>query len=76
MRGLLRELADRGGAVLLSSHLLREVEVVADEFVVIGRGRVLASGTKAELLTATGAGDLEELFLTLTAGDTRERVRS
>ena len=31
MRGLLREFADRGGAVLLSSHLLHEVEVVADE---------------------------------------------
>ena len=50
MRGLLRDFADRGGTVLLSSHLLREVEAVADRLVVIGNGRVMASGTKEELL--------------------------
>lgn len=54
MRGLLRGFADRGGTALLSSHLLREVEVIADELVVIGRGRIVAQGTKAELLTASG----------------------
>ena len=46
MRGLLRGFADRGGTVLLSSHLLHEVEVIADELVVIGRGRIVAQGTK------------------------------
>ena len=50
MRGLLRDFADRGGTVLLSSHLLREVEAVADELVVIGGGRIVAQGTKDELL--------------------------
>jgi ABC-2 type transport system ATP-binding protein len=74
MRGVLRNFADRGGAVLLSSHLLHEVEVVADEFVVIGGGRVLAHGRKADLLATSGAGDLEELFLSLTAADAREGV--
>jgi ABC-2 type transport system ATP-binding protein len=74
MRGLLRTFAERGGAVLLSSHLLHEVEVVADEFVIIGRGRVLAGGRKADLLAASGVGDLEELFLRLTAADAREEV--
>jgi ABC-2 type transport system ATP-binding protein len=54
MRGVLRDFADRGGTVLLSSHLLREVEAVADRLVVIGRGRVIADGTKEELLTASG----------------------
>jgi ABC-2 type transport system ATP-binding protein len=54
MRGLLREFADAGGAVLLSSHLLREVEVIADELVVIGRGRIVAQGNKHELLSAAG----------------------
>jgi ABC-2 type transport system ATP-binding protein len=54
MRGLLREFADRGGTVLLSSHLLREVEAVADKLVVIGGGRVVAQGDKAELLAASG----------------------
>jgi ABC-2 type transport system ATP-binding protein len=54
MRGLLREFADRGGTVLLSSHLLREVEAVADRLVVIGGGRVLTQGDKKELLGAAG----------------------
>ncbi|MEN8707113.1 MAG: ATP-binding cassette domain-containing protein [Nocardioides marinisabuli] len=54
MRDLLREYADRGGTVLLSSHLLHEIEVVADDLVVIGRGRIVASGTKAELLASAG----------------------
>ncbi|QIK67041.1 ATP-binding cassette domain-containing protein [Nocardioides sp. HDW12B] len=54
MRDLLREYADGGGTVLLSSHLLHEIEVVADDLVVIGRGRIVAQGTKASLLAAAG----------------------
>ena len=54
MRGLLRRYADEGGTVLLSSHLLHEVEVIADELVLIGRGRIVAEGTKAELLGGSG----------------------
>jgi ABC-2 type transport system ATP-binding protein len=54
MRTLLRGYADRGGAVLLSSHLLNEVELIADEIVMIGHGRIVAAGSKDELL-ATGA---------------------
>jgi len=54
MRQLLRGFADRGGTVLLSSHLLHEIEVIADELVVIGRGRIVAQGTKQSLLTSTG----------------------
>ncbi|MDO3700917.1 ATP-binding cassette domain-containing protein [Micromonospora sp. C28SCA-DRY-2] len=54
MRGLLRDFADRGGTVLLSSHLLREVEAVADRLVVIGGGRIVAQGDKAELLAGAG----------------------
>jgi ABC-2 type transport system ATP-binding protein len=54
MRGLLRDFADRAGTVLLSSHLLREVEVIADRLVMIDRGRIVAQGDKAELLAASG----------------------
>src|SRR4051812_19358156 len=50
MRGLLKGYADRGGTVLLSSHLLHEVEQIADEMILIGRGKIVASGTKEELL--------------------------
>jgi ABC-2 type transport system ATP-binding protein len=55
MRGLLRDFADRGGTVLLSSHLLHEIEVVADDLVVIGNGRIVAQGAKADLLATAGS---------------------
>ena len=55
MRDLLRGYADGGGTVLLSSHLLHEIEVIADDLVVIGQGRIVAQGTKTELLRAAGA---------------------
>ena len=54
MRDLLRDYADGGATVLLSSHLLHEIEVIADDLVVIGQGRIVAQGTKAELLEAAG----------------------
>ena len=54
MRGVLRDFADRGGTVLLSSHLLHEVEAVADRLVVIANGRIVADGDKDELLAAAG----------------------
>src|SRR5687767_3791737 len=54
MRGLLRDFADRGGTVLLSSHLLGEIEAIADDLVVIGGGRIVAQGKLRELLAATG----------------------
>jgi len=54
MRDLLRDYADQGGTVLLSSHLLHEIEVIADDIVVIGNGRIVAQGTKSDLLAAAG----------------------
>lgn len=50
MRGLLKSCADRGGTVLLSSHLLNEVELIADEMILIGRGKIVARGDKTSLL--------------------------
>ncbi|MFT4264408.1 MAG: ATP-binding cassette domain-containing protein [Nocardioides sp.] len=54
MRGLLKSYADRGGTVLLSSHLLHEVEQVADEMILIGRGRIVAQGDRETLLRQAG----------------------
>ena len=54
MRSLLRDFADRGGTVMLSSHLLREVEAVADHLVVIGHGRIAADEAKETLLSTGG----------------------
>ena len=77
MRDLLRHFADQGGAVLLSSHLLAEVEQVADDLLVIGNGRIVAAGTKSELLGGRGAtvraadpADHDRLAAALTAAGT------
>ena len=73
MRDLLRAFADEGGTVLLSSHLLHEVEVIADDIVVIGRGHIVSQGSKAELLRGAGtvvrARDIEALTKALTDAD-------
>jgi ABC-2 type transport system ATP-binding protein len=65
MRSLLRDFADCGGTVLLSSHLLYEVEALADQLVIIGHGRIMASGSREELLT--GGQTLEDLFFEVAA---------
>jgi len=71
MRDLLRDYADRGGTVLLSSHLLHEIEVIADDIVMIGNGRIVSQGTKSELLETAGtvvrAADLQHLRTALEA---------
>ena len=54
IRGLLRDFADRGGTVLLSSHLLAEVQATVDHLVVINAGRIAAAGALSDLLAATG----------------------
>jgi ABC-2 type transport system ATP-binding protein len=73
MRGLLRDFADRGGTVLLSSHLLHEVEAVADRLLIVGNGRIVANGSREELLSGAGvlarATDAEELGAALRAAE-------
>src|SRR6266545_4196349 len=54
MRGLLRDFAGRGGTVILSSHLLGEVQATVDRLVVIGGGRIVANGSLEELLAGSG----------------------
>ncbi|GAA4483979.1 ATP-binding cassette domain-containing protein [Actinoallomurus oryzae] len=51
LRGLLRSLAAEGRAVLVSSHLMGELQDIADRVVVVGRGRVLADAGVDELVT-------------------------
>ena len=67
VRALMRRHADEGGAVLLTTHSLAVAEAVADDIVVMNRGRSVAQGTLAELRSRVGddAADLEEIFLRL-----------
>jgi len=64
LRGLLREHARSGGTVLYSSHVLAEVEQIADHVVIMNRGRLVRHGPLTEL--TSGQGGLEHVFLALT----------
>ena len=60
MRGFLRGLAREGRAVLVSSHLMSELQDTADHLVVVGRGKVIADRPVADLIAAA-SGDRVEL---------------
>jgi ABC-2 type transport system ATP-binding protein len=60
MRSFLRSLAAQGRAVLVSSHLMSELQDTADHLVVVGRGRVIADTSVAALIDAA-SGDRVEL---------------
>ena len=66
IRNLLKSLAAAGRTVLVSSHLISEIAQTADELIVIGRGRLLAQTSVAEL--AARSSSLEEAFFALTEG--------
>jgi ABC-2 type transport system ATP-binding protein len=55
MRGFLRFLAAQGRAVLVSSHLMSELQDTADHLIVVGRGLVIADASVAELIAAASA---------------------
>jgi ABC-2 type transport system ATP-binding protein len=67
LRGLLRERAANGDTILVSSHLLAEVEHLADEVVVLNKGRLVASGSLSEL-------QREETFVRSPSRDTLTEV--
>jgi ABC-2 type transport system ATP-binding protein len=67
IRNLLKTLAAQGRTVLVSSHLISEMALMADRLIVIGRGRLLADTTVTEMSATTGS--LEEAFFELTAGE-------
>jgi ABC-2 type transport system ATP-binding protein len=70
LRQFLRSLADEGRTVLVSSHVLFELEQLVDNVVVISAGRLVRQGTLAELVPARS--DLEQVFLDLTRETTKE----
>jgi ABC-2 type transport system ATP-binding protein len=66
IRDLLKSLASEGRTVLFSSHLISEMALTAGRLVVIGRGRLLADTTVAELSARSAS--LEDAFFELTSG--------
>jgi ABC-2 type transport system ATP-binding protein len=66
MRGFLRSLASDGRSVLVSSHLMGELEDTADHLVIVGRGRVIADTSVAALI-ASASGDRVRLRTTAPA---------
>src|SRR5258705_1631012 len=67
MRGFLRTLAAEGRAVLVSSHLMSELQDTAGHLVVVGRGKVVADTSVADLI-ATASGDRVTLRTTARTG--------
>ena len=68
LRGFLRELADAGKTILVSSHQLAEMEQTVDDVIIINHGMMVAAGSISEV---KGEGTLEQAFLRLTAGGMR-----
>lgn len=68
LRGFLRQLADDGKTVLVSSHQLAEMQHTVDDVIIINHGMLVAQGSIKEVI---GEGTLEEAFLKLTAGGSR-----
>ncbi|MEO8486142.1 MAG: ATP-binding cassette domain-containing protein [Betaproteobacteria bacterium] len=65
LREQLRALREAGKTLLFSSHVMQEVAALCDRIVILGRGRVVATGTAAELIAQAGAGSLEDAFVAL-----------
>ena len=74
LRHLVRRLADRGKAVLYSSHQLDEVERTCSRVLVLHEGRLVASGTPGELRTVMAQASLEEVFARLAVRGDPERT--
>jgi ABC-2 type transport system ATP-binding protein len=75
IKALMRGWGDRGGAVLVTSHLLEVVERVCDRMAILAQGRMLACGSFEELRTQAGGGSsLDEVFRTLTQSEDPTRV--
>ncbi|HAE60159.1 MAG TPA: ABC transporter [Anaerolineae bacterium] len=70
IKDILRQIADRGAAIMLSTHILEIAERMCDRIGIINKGQLVAVGTMEELrrLGQTGEASLEDIFLGLTGG--------
>jgi ABC-2 type transport system ATP-binding protein len=69
IKDILRQMAERGAAVMLSTHILEIAQNMCDRIGIINKGKVIASGTMEELRQlGQGESSLEDIFLGLTGG--------
>ncbi|MGP4113327.1 ATP-binding cassette domain-containing protein [Streptomyces sp. 4N509B] len=73
IRGLLRSLAEEGRTVFVSSHLMSEMELMADRVVVIGKGRLIADAPLAEVIASSSAASTVVVRCADAAGGARLR---
>jgi ABC-2 type transport system ATP-binding protein len=71
IRNLLKGLAAQGRTVFVSSHLISEMAVTAEQVIIVGRGRLIADTSVAEI---TANASLEEAFMALTQDDVEYRA--
>jgi sodium transport system ATP-binding protein len=69
VRDIIRAFRAEGRCVLFSSHIMQEVSALCDHIIVIGRGRVVASGSPDDLRAQTGHQNLEDAFVALVGLD-------
>lgn len=69
IKDILRQMADRGAAVMLSTHILEIAQAMCDRIGIINQGKLIAVGTMEELRQlGKGESSLEDIFLNLTGG--------
>jgi ABC-2 type transport system ATP-binding protein len=69
IKDMLRQMADRGAAVFLSTHILEIAERMCDRIGIINKGELIAAGSMQELRSlGKGETSLEDIFLSLTGG--------
>ena len=69
LREVIRRLREAGKCVLFSSHVMQEVSALCDRIVIVAHGAVVASGSAAELLAASGCDNLEDAFVKLAGAE-------
>ncbi len=69
IRELIKRLPERGATVLVSSHLLSEVQLMCDRATIINKGKLVANGTMDEILASTGVGEGYKVYVRISQSE-------
>jgi sodium transport system ATP-binding protein len=75
LRRLLQHLRAAGKCIVISTHIMQEVEQLADEIVIVAHGRTIAHGSAEAIRAAAGTTTLEEAFVALAYAEHREAAK-